>query len=742
MSFIVQIWEQPEGLPKPTTVLEACDLAEQAARRADPARPNLRLKAFLDQVRERWPITVEAGWPRDDPSKATTDLGVWKDNSLQMDIGDDPALALAIVTDKVDEVLTWMAEAGPLAGVNICDPQNGSAWLADGSVFAMSDEGACAKAMARWFALDDRAAWQQFVELAQRGNLSAFGHLGEMYRLGRFVGRDLAIAWALHAAANRWHSVDGAAAPSDATDAKSAATLTSLRDGLDAAERARFEALFERLRAPGLRATLLAAANEFDARHVAALDLIARGEFAAAAMRLHPLATRGHIPSQHALASLWATGRAKPDDPKQELAWIAAAAKLQDPAALVALARLNEEGVLRKRNVAQARQIHRLLIAQGATSALRDASRAELKRLIGPAPKRLWDGRPTAVLERLVEQGDAEAMVELARGIEWGRSGAEVAAKSRPLWERAAAAGHRDAQCRMASLCEPRKGADGDEERATHWYGLAARQGHGHAQVEYAKRLDAGLGIPRDRKQALHWLEQAARQNIRSALEMMSVSYARGNFYPKDPVAAQLLLVLHDRTLEKGSDDFKGPDEIDPREVRRLLAEIDGGADLLDVLKRRAPPPPPPAPTAGGLTLAPIEAPKAAPPQLPDAPAASREAGRPAVAAVRRQRAAEPEREAVVEPVVRSLVGPLLIVASFGVLSIAVAMLRKDAGANVIAPWLIGSALAAAGAFRLSREQGNPSLVAAMDAVPMIVPFLGSALAARLLYFRWRATAA
>jgi len=745
LSFIVQIWEQPDGFPKPTDVYAACNQVELADERADPARPNARLRAFVEQIRERWPITIEPGFPRDDASKATTELGVWKDDSLQQDIGRSPALVLAIVTDKVDEVLTWMAEAGPLAGVNVADPQNGSAWLADGSVFALNDEGACAKAMARHLALDDRAAWEQFVELAQGGNLAAFGHLGDMYGKARFVGRDPAIAWALHAVANKWQAVQGVPAPSDATDTTAAATLATLRDGLDAAARARADALFERLRAPGLRGTLLAAAGEFDARHVAALDLIARGDVAAAAMRLQPLASRGHVPSQRALALLWAAGRAQPDDPRQELAWIAAAAALQAPDALLALARLYEEGVLTRRNVPQARQIHRRLIAHGATSALRDGSRAELKRLldIGRSRGPFWDGRSAAELQPLADAGDVEAMVELARNFEWGRVTESAWDRAGPLWRRACEGGHPEAQRRMASMHSTGVlDVPKDDARATALYRLAALQGDRAAQFELAKRLDTGLGAARDRPQAFHWLEQAGRQKLPSALRMMSVFYARGDDHPKDPVAAQFLLVLHDRLWERGSDDFKGPDEVDATQVRRLLAEIDGGADLLEVLQRRHPhrPPTPPVTPADGLSLVPIAAPAA-----PAAPAAgsppsssSREAARPAPRRRPTVVEPEPEPEPVIEAPSRSPIGPILIVVSFAMLAAVVAALRVNAQANITVPWLIASALAAAGAYRISRENGQPTLVAAIEAVPMFVPFIGSALAARMLYFRWR----
>ena len=742
MSFIVQIWEQPDGFPKPTNVLEACNQVDLAAERADPARPNARLKAFQQQILERWPVTVEFDWE----GKRKVDLGVWQDDSLLGDLGAEPSVVLGIATSHIDVVVPWLAEAGPLAGVSVGDPQNGNAWLADGSVFAMKDEGACAKAIARYQACDDRSAWERFVELTQQGNLFAFAKLGEMYDQARFVGRDPVISLALRAIANGWRLVDGVAVPPEGPRSGASSSLNVARADAGAELGAKADALFARLRAAAnLRETLLAAAHEFDARHVGALDLIARGEFGAAAMRLQPMASRGHAPSQRSLAHLWSTGRATPDDPKQELAWITAAANVGDTAALQRLAWLYDEGVLRKRSRWEASGVHRLLISRGETSAIRDASRVELKRLNGPAGNPFWDGRSESELLPLAEQGDVDAMVELARVIEWGRSIDQVWERSTPWWIRAAEAGHLRAQVQLASFHVHGRGVPKDEAKATHWYGVAARQGHGHSQVEYARRLGLGLGIARDDKQARHWLEQAAQQRIASALSHMAKGYATGGLFPKDLLAAQLLVVIHDRIQDWGSDDFHGADQADPREVRRLLAEIDGGADLLEVLKRRATPPPP-APPAGGLSLAPMTAPAApAPAPSPSsAPAprrpsaASREAAAPAVATRRRERVIDPEPESVLQPAPGSPIGPMLILVSFGMLAFVVTALRKDATAHITAPWLIGSAVAALGAFKMSRENGNPSLVAAMDAAPMFIPFVGSGLALRMLYLRWR----
>jgi TPR repeat protein len=738
LSFIVQIWEQPDGFPPPADLREACDLVDLAAERADPARPNARLRAFQQQILAYWPIIETPPLSYDDPARRKIDLGVWKDDSLRQDLEAEPVMVLAIDTNKVDLVVPWLAEAGPRAGVSVCDPQSGSAWLADGSVFALSDEGASAQALALYQRGDDRAAWERFVELAQRGNRFAFGCLAEMYAEGRFVGRDPVISMALAAVACGWRLVEGLALPPSGQADRATNSLSAARAHRGEEASARADALFARMYPPTtLRETLVAAAHEFDARHVAALDLIAKGNVAAGAMRLQPLADRGHGPSQRTLAHLWSTAQATPEDPKKELAWISAAADLGDPPARFRLAQLYEEGVLVTRSLVHARQLHRLLIRVSGSPAQREASQVELDRLVGPPTGRFWAGRSESELQPLADQGDVAALVELARLIEWARIAAEVWDRSGPLWRRAADAGDVVAQMRMAWACKVGLGAPADEAQATHWYALAARQGNGHGQSEYAQRLGRGLGIARDDRQAVYWLEQAARQRISEALRIMVKGYTAGDLFAKDLLVAQVLLVLHDRGFDLGSDDFHGSDEVDPREVRRMLAEIDGGADLLDVLKRRAqaraiekawqP--------AGGLSLAPVAAASSPRDAVPAAPRDGRLAAR---VSSRRARVEEPEPEPVVERPPRSRLGPALVIASFFVLAIGVHQLRESANADVFGSWLLGSSLAAAGAFMISRERGNHALVAAMDAAPMFVPFVGSGLAVRMLYSRWR----
>ena len=748
MSNIVQIWEQPEGLPRPADAAQACRLPELAGNRTDGTWPTARLEAFRRRILERWPISDERDWGQNDPAATKPVLGVWKDDALRADLRATPLLVLDIAT-RAAEVLGWLAEAGPRAGVNVRDPRGGSAWLADGGVFTTTDKGACVLALARLKARDDRAAWERLVELAVRGNREAARHLAQMYVDGRWVGRDPAIAWALQAQDQGWVVVDGVAGPPEGANPNIFGALEYDRKRLDAAACARADALLARLvDGADLREALLAAAHEFDARFVAAHGLIAAGQVEAAALRLRTLADRGHRPSQHALAGLWARGLATPDDPTKEFAWIAQLAELHDAPALVALARLHEEGVLCKCSPFDARGIYRLLTSNAETPAVREAARIEVERLVGPPTGKFWEGRTQEQLQPLVDQGDVAAMVELARLLEWGRHTLEAYTRTMPLWQRAAEGGNARAQYTVAYSCEKGRVVAQDEALAAHWYGLAANNGDAASQFNYARRLDLGLGIARDRAQSVRWLESAARQLELSALAALSRSFANGDLHPKDLVAAQVLSVLRDRKLDGSGDEWMGPDKADPREVRRLLAEIEGGADLVDVLKKRAPASVPSrsAAVGVGLSLAPIAAPRASAPTRAPVPAPARApaSARPvarATLATRRRDGDEPadvEAPPRFEPLPRSPIGPLLILASFGAMAIAVAMLRRDAASSVLTPWLAGSALAAAGAYRVSREAGNPSVVAAMDAAPMFIPFIGSALAARMLHFRWR----
>lgn len=373
MGFVVQVWESPAGAPRPRALQDALEQAERIDDRPGTGPASTRLLAFRAALLDRYP--------------AAPDLGVWHDDALLRVDGRAPLVVLGVTTEFADEVVTWMADAGPNAGLNVADPQSGSVWLADGTVFAQHARGACARAFARLEDGDDRAAWERFVALAEAGHALAFNMLAEMTQQGRYVGRDAATACALRCAAAGWRVDAGVAcpAPGDADPSRTQALL-QLRERLGAAELARADALLPRLLEPGrLHAALREAGGPADARHAQALALADAGDAAGAAARLQVLASAGHAPSQRALVRLWAAGAPRGAAAADEIAWTRSAAAAKDDAATMSLARLLATGRLVPRDLREARRLLRGLARSGRSAAMRAAAQAERDRLKGPA---------------------------------------------------------------------------------------------------------------------------------------------------------------------------------------------------------------------------------------------------------------------------------------------------------------------------------------------------------------------
>jgi TPR repeat protein len=218
--------------------------------------------------------------------------------------------------------------------------------LADGTCLGEDAlSAACVEALAALGQGDQRAAHGILVRLAAARNLRAWWHLGALYDEGGYVQCNALIACALFCAATGWQVLAGAfAAPADAADAKRQDLARAYRERLGPAISAAADSLMLRLLAPdAFEAALREAGGERDAQFAAALADIDRGEPAAAAARLAPMAVRGHAHAQRALVRLWAEGTPA-DDPVHEIDWTRAAAQAGDEVAMARLAAWHEEG--------------------------------------------------------------------------------------------------------------------------------------------------------------------------------------------------------------------------------------------------------------------------------------------------------------------------------------------------------------------------------------------------------------
>ena len=120
-------------------------------------------------------------------------------------------------------------------------------------------------------------------------------------------------------------------------------------------------------------------------------------------------------------------------------------------------------------------------------------------RIISCLPKcDLLDRIQRTVLQRLADQGDAQAQFNYAVMLYHGEGGHKDLAGARDYFQRAADQGHADAQHNyMVMLCNG-EGGDSDLAVARDYFQQAADQGHAEAQNNYASMLAKGEGGDRD----------------------------------------------------------------------------------------------------------------------------------------------------------------------------------------------------------------------------------------------------
>jgi TPR repeat protein len=379
MSFTVQIWESPPESDKPTTRQQADALQESLCPR--PEAGNERWTAFTQRLLDRYP--VEGFDAEDFP-------GVWKDDSLSLGCR-GPQTSLSIVNEHIDTVLPFVIVTANRFGLNVTNFQSGSIWMADGDVFALHDEqleiDRCLPALSALRQGDHRAAWWQFVELADAGNRIAVEYLARMYHRGQFVSRKAYVACALFMAAGRWRVVDGAVhEPAGvAEDDTSLVFARRQRAALDAQARAMGDGMLPGLLAPGhFKAELLQAYTTRERAYAKALEMADAGDIAGCAEQMYGVARLFHEPAQRSMARLWALNQAEPVNPAEELGWTLEAARQGDDIARHRMGMLMAEGILVPRDVPTALKYLAYAARKGSSAALRATARKNLDVIGAP----------------------------------------------------------------------------------------------------------------------------------------------------------------------------------------------------------------------------------------------------------------------------------------------------------------------------------------------------------------------
>ncbi len=110
----------------------------------------------------------------------------------------------------------------------------------------------------------------------------------------------------------------------------------------------------------------------------------------------------------------------------------------------------------------------------------------------------------------------------------------------RPLAER----GHITAEYVIGLMYANGQGLPQDYSKALEWHRKAAEQGEAKAQFSVGVMYFKGLGTKVDRKEAFKWYRRAAEQGEPTAQYNLGAMYAKGEAVPRDPVTADMWLIL------------------------------------------------------------------------------------------------------------------------------------------------------------------------------------------------------
>ncbi|MEL6364812.1 MAG: tetratricopeptide repeat protein [Pseudomonadota bacterium] len=122
-----------------------------------------------------------------------------------------------------------------------------------------------------------------------------------------------------------------------------------------------------------------------------------------------------------------------------------------------------------------------------------------------------------------VEQGQAEAMVALARLHAEGRGVAIDEVYAADLFERAARLGNAEAAYELARAFQLGRGRAQSFDRARGWYEEAVAAGHPEASYRFGLLLRAGLGGPQDPSRAEQLIRYAAGEGVPPAMTAVGV---------------------------------------------------------------------------------------------------------------------------------------------------------------------------------------------------------------------------
>jgi TPR repeat protein len=138
------------------------------------------------------------------------------------------------------------------------------------------------------------------------------------------------------------------------------------------------------------------------------------------------------------------------------------------------------------------------------------------------------------LLEQDAEEGDAEALCDLAFMYNVGDGLAVDKEKAFQFYQKAADMGYERGLYNLGFMYSNGQGVKQDKAKAAHYYQTAASKGHTWAQNNLGLLFDQGEGVQKDKEMAVFWYSRAAEQKHASAQNNLGLMYEKGEGVKKD----------------------------------------------------------------------------------------------------------------------------------------------------------------------------------------------------------------
>lgn len=265
MSYAISVWEQPSGVPFPTT-WDELHLDHQARPGQNP-----KFLALSARLLERFPYDEN----RED------DKRYWRDGSID-GRADDAVWNIGLDSrGPLDTVQAFVAVEATRLGLNMFDTRAGEAHFSNGTKLSLHERGYCVQALVDRDVYEDHvAALSGFRRVATEGNRFAQHSLGIMIWHGQGSAPNRVLGSALVALAG-------------------AADADSMRRELGREQQAAHDVLLASMQpAADLDVVIDAYLTDVDRRFDEGNDAARRNDVDTARERLVPLAEEGHLQAQ------------------------------------------------------------------------------------------------------------------------------------------------------------------------------------------------------------------------------------------------------------------------------------------------------------------------------------------------------------------------------------------------------------------------------------------------------------